>query len=392
MGQEMQLPDAFKGKQMSQAFANAGLNAAEDNLADGIGQSYGVVGYKGKVWSLRYRGQRHNIIRPDDGTPSAFLDVIILGQAKGKSKSYYKAYDPTTSDGDRPICSSIDGIVPDLDVVEKQCDSCVLCPKNIFKTNPQTGRKGRECTDYKRLAVLILPTQTTPILGQALLEPVFLRVPPASLTSLAVMGETMANQGFHYSSYITRITFDPNKAHPEMSFRPLQGLTDAEAPVILDLCKDTMVGRITGAEIAGLGLKAVQQAMAPAGAAATGLTAPAAPQTQQQGSSLAVVGSQQSATQAPQPTQATVSSGLGAALPATTTGQTPPAAADTSTSATSGTDTGLAGIASGGVTVAIQEGALTGLALPAATDAGEPEESDAELDAMIAAAIGAKAA
>ena len=35
----------------------AGLNPESESLADGIGQSYGIIGYKGKVWTLRYRGE-----------------------------------------------------------------------------------------------------------------------------------------------------------------------------------------------------------------------------------------------------------------------------------------------------------------------------------------------
>ena len=376
MGQELQLPDWAKGKQVAQAFA--GLNAQGDNLADGIGQSYGVIGYKGKVWSLRVRGERHNIIRPDDGTPSNFLDVIILGQAPQKSKSFYKKYDPNTSDGDRPICSSLDGVVPDSDVTAKQCDTCALCPRNVWKTDPTTGRKGRECTDYKRLAVLVLPTQTKPILGSPLMEPVFLRVPPDSLNSLAIMGEGMANQGYHYSSYITRITFDPNKAHPCMVFRPLQGLTDAEAPVILDLRSDATVGRITGGEVA---LASGTKQEAPPGAAATGLIA--AP-TQ---ASPAAAGGQ--ATPQPGPTPDTSSNGLGGAPAATTTGAVSQEKAAPSTSATSETGTGLVDTGFGGATSAAQQDtAPTGMAAPAANaDSGEPEDSDAALDAHIASLI-----
>lgn len=267
MGQEIVIPESFKQFKVPEAFK--ALGAADDNLSEGIGQSYGVVGYKGKVWSLRLRGQRHNILRPDDGTPSSYLDVIILGQAKQKSKSFYKAYDPNNSDGERPICSSIGGVTPDPDVTTKQAAACALCPRNEWKVNPQTGKKGRECTDYKRLAVLILPTQTKPLFGGVpLLEPVFLRVPPASLNSLAVMGDTMAGQGFHFSTYITRITFDPNESHPKMVFSPLQGLSDNEAPIILKMREDNQVGRIINGDVALS--EAGTEGLAPASATATG--------------------------------------------------------------------------------------------------------------------------
>lgn len=375
MGQELQLPDWAKGKQVAQAFA--GLNAQGDNLADGIGQSYGVVGYKGKVWSLRVRGERHNIIRPDDGTPSSFLDVIILGQAAQKSKSFYKKYDQDTSAGDRPICASMDGVVPDNDVTAKQSDTCALCPRNVWKTDPATGRKGRECTDYKRLAVLVLPTQTTPILGTPLMEPVFLRVPPDSLNALAIMGDGMANQGYHYSSYITRITFDPNKAHPCMVFRPLQGLTDAEAPVILDLRQDATVGRITGGELALTASKPVET-MEVISPPATGLTVGASKASQGGVGNL------------PRTTPDSTSSGLVSAQPAITTGETTQEKVAISTSPTTATTTGLVDTGFGGATNATQDTAPTNVATPAqasVADTGEPEDSDEALDAHIASLI-----
>jgi hypothetical protein len=246
MGQEIIVPDSFK-KMGRPAAAFAGLNPSDDNLSEGIGQSYGIIGYKGKVWSLRLRGERHNIVRPDDGTPSSYIDVIILGQAKQKSKSFYGVFDPNAA-GERPICSSIDGVTPDPDVQDQQNTNCATCKRNEWKVG-QNGKKQRECTDYKRLAVLILPTQTKPLLGAPLMEAVFLRVPPASLNSLAILGDTMSAQGFHYATYITRISFDPNEAHPKMVFQPLQGLTDQEAPIVLGLLKDPTVGRIVTGDV-----------------------------------------------------------------------------------------------------------------------------------------------
>lgn len=387
MGQELQLPDWAKGKKVSQAFQ--GLNAQSDSLADGIGQSYGVIGYKGKVWSLRVRGERHNIIRPDDGTPSNFIDVIILGQARVKSKSYYKKFDQSTSDGDRPICSSIDGVVPDLDVVHKESDTCALCPRNVWKRDAVTGRNGRECTDYKRLAVLVLPTQTAPILnGKPLMEPVFLRVPPDSLNSLAIMGEGMSNQGYHYSSYITRITFDPEKAHPCMVFRPLQGLTDGEAPVILDLRKDAAVDRITGGD------KTSPAVSEPTQDTATGLTVIEGGLTTKPVASPGVVGSlPQTAVPATNSvTQDTSSNGLASALVATKTGAAAPEKAATSTLGTTTTSTGLVDTGFGGATPATPTGAApTGspeaVVVSAQGDTGEAEESDEALDAHIASLI-----
>jgi hypothetical protein len=233
------------GAKPAAAFA-AALNSAEpESLADGIGSSYAIVGYKGKVWSLRHGGEKYIFTRPDDNSPTAHIDVIILRQARVKSKSYYGKYDPNASEGVRPICSSLDGIKPDDDVQEKQSDVCALCPRNVWKANAE-GKKMRECTDYKRLAVLILPGQTARLLGAPLMEPAFLRVPPASLQPLATYGKQLNDQGFHYSAVATRITFDPNEPHPKMVFQALQALTDAEAPVVLPMREDVQSLRITG--------------------------------------------------------------------------------------------------------------------------------------------------
>ena len=250
MGTELSIP--FAGQKPAAAFASL----PQESLAEGIGSSYGVIGYKGKVWSLRYRGERHTFIRPDDGTPSSYLDVIILRQAHNKAKSYYLSkeegggYQQEASEGKRPVCASLDGVTPDPDVMTRQADHCAICPRNVWKVNAE-GRKGRECTDYKRLAVLVLPTQTKAILGAPLMEPVFLRIPPDSLNDLAVFGEGMSGQGWHMSSFVTRISFDPEKSHPKMVFRPQQALTDAEAPVVLPLREDPMSFRITGEDQIG---------------------------------------------------------------------------------------------------------------------------------------------
>jgi hypothetical protein len=236
--------DFFKTSKPAAAFA--ALDPSE-SLAEGIGSSYGVIGYKGKVLTLRLRGEVKVFTRPDDGTPMGYLDVIILRAAKVKAKSYYLpgTFDEASSAGKRPICASIDGVTPDKDVLEKQSDACVLCPRNEWRTDAN-GKKSRECADYKRLAVLILPSQTTRLLGAPLLEPVFLRIPPASLNDLAVFGETMSGQGWPFSSFVTRISFDQTLSHPKFIFRALQGLGDAEAKVVLGMREEMQAKRITG--------------------------------------------------------------------------------------------------------------------------------------------------
>lgn len=271
-----QLPQNFA---VGDAFQALNAHANDDNLAEGIGQSYGVIGYKGKNWTLRYRGKIKPFIRPDDGTPASYIDVIILGSPAKKSKSYYPKYVPGQSDGERPICSSYLGDVPDADVTKQQSTSCALCPRNKWLTDP-TGRKSRECTDYKRLAVLIMPKISEALLGTPLLEPVFLRVPPDSLQALAQMGDFMGKQHLHYSAYVTRISFDQTKAHPSMIFTPQQGLSNDEAPVILGMRENPVVDRIMYGDLplGGVAAVAAANALNPANYQPTGLLAAVANQ------------------------------------------------------------------------------------------------------------------
>ena len=248
MGQELIDMSAFKGQKPAQAFGAIG---EQESLAEGIGSSYGILGYKGKVWTLRLRGEKYTFVRPDDGSPANHLDVIILRQAKNKSKSYYEKYDPSASEGMRPICASLNGVTPDDEVVNKQATACAICPRNAWRTNAD-GSKARDCTDYKRLAVLLLPSQSQQVLGAPLMEPVFLRIPPASLNNLATYGEQLTKMGWPYYAVVTRVKFDPNQPHPKMMFQPLQALTDAEAPVILPLREDQQSLRITGDDKHGM--------------------------------------------------------------------------------------------------------------------------------------------
>jgi hypothetical protein len=235
--------EPFKGKAPVGAFA--ALNPQAESLADGIGSSYGIIHYKGKTWTLALRGENYTFVRSDDGSPLAFLDVIILRQLPTKSKTFYPKGSWERGESGPPLCSSLDGVQPDAGVKEQQANACAICPRNEWKTSPD-GRKGRDCSDNKRLAVLVLPNLTKALLGAALMEPVFLRVPAASLNALARMGEDMAAQGWHYSSFITRIGFEMSAEFPKMTFTPLQGLTEKEAPIVLPMREDPQALRITG--------------------------------------------------------------------------------------------------------------------------------------------------
>lgn len=136
-----------------------------------------------------------------------------------------------------------------------------------------------------------------------------------------------------------------------MDFKPLQGLTDKEAPVILELRAHPTVGRITGGEVALSGPKQIQQMeVLPPGTAEAGL-------------SSTIGAASQIKTDAPLATKVSVQ----------------PATEEMSNQASlSIVDTGF-----GSATSAKD----TGNTVQTVSDTGEPEESDADLDARIASLI-----
>jgi hypothetical protein len=232
-------PEWMKTSRPAAAFAAL----PRDSLADGIGQSYGIIGYKGKIWSLRYQGQTKMFTRPDDGTQATFIDAVILKSASHISKSYYPLFEDGSSKP--PLCASLDGRRPDAGVAQKQSETCALCPRNEFKPAPN-GHKGKECKDYKRLAVLLMPYQTQPFYGQPLLEPVFLRVPSDSLQALGKYDTQLDQFNFPYQAVVTRIKFDLKAAHPKFIFEPIAKVKDEEAPHILELSTGDLAQRIIG--------------------------------------------------------------------------------------------------------------------------------------------------
>jgi hypothetical protein len=224
----------------------------DDSLADGIGVSYPLIKYKGKVWSLQYKGKNHIITDPTTGYASPFIDVVVLNGAGTKSKAYFENWEEGSHD--RPLCTSMDSIVPDEGVVAKQSETCGLCDRNKFHLNAK-GKNVRDCSDYKRLSVLVLPSITERILGFPLLEPIFLRVPGGSLTNLSEMDTQARMRGLKYWAFVTRIDFDPNESYPKMQFTGVKKLEAAERPAIEQLRADPRNAAVIGLSRSQGGMK-----------------------------------------------------------------------------------------------------------------------------------------
>lgn len=251
MSNEVIIPDDLPGGPAA-IFQEAGEQY--ERLGEGVGPGLSLIGIDGKSFYLRHGGQRYTLINPPknppteyDGLPAQYFDFVILRAATAPSHTWYKdAFKPGMSE--RPDCVSTDGIGPDDVSPDPQAELCQLCPRHEWKRQ-ENGRDGRECQDSLRLAILPMPALIKAVLGVPITTPCFLKIPAGSMKGLAEFGEQM-NQRFGGNSplcsFVTRITFSPEKKHPQFVYRLQRWLDADEAKTILELRKDPMAFRILG--------------------------------------------------------------------------------------------------------------------------------------------------
>jgi hypothetical protein len=225
--------------QVADAFRHLDPN---QKLAEGITGGFSRIGMKGKVWKLIHQGETYYFIRDDDGTNLPYLDVVFVGVNPRTSKLYYPPNTYTEDAANPPTCASTDGVKPDNGVAIPQSKFCNGCTHNEWLPN----RGGKECQDHKRTAVILLPyMRTKPALPEPLLEPVFLKIPPASLKSFKSYSDHLNARSAHFASVITRVTFDPTKQF-QLNFAVKQPLTNAEGPLVLPLLEDPQTRNLIG--------------------------------------------------------------------------------------------------------------------------------------------------
>lgn len=222
---------------VSSVFAGA---AVEDDLSSGIQTSFGIIGYKGKVWSIRYRGENENLMRDDGDGPRNSIEVVIIKASPHVAKVWYETGYVDGSNA-APDCFSNDGIGPDAASAKPQCSNCAECPMNAWGSRiTEAGKQGKACSDSKRLAVVPLGDLENSVYG----GPMLLRVPAASLNDLSMYGRKMNQMGYPYYSIATRIAFDPAEAYPKFQLSAVRPLNDEEGGLIMAMRDDFAVKRI----------------------------------------------------------------------------------------------------------------------------------------------------
>ena len=203
------------------------------DLTGGVVAGFPTISYRGKVWRIRKGGEETNYLN-EEGEAVQSLDVVLVKAHNKPSKIFYdKAFEEGSVEA--PRCWSANGDTPDIGVVNPIAANCAACPNNIWgsKINKDTGKKGRACADARRIAVVSMAeleekgTEATKCL---------LRIPPASLVPLKEYAEKVLKpKGIPYFALVTRLGFDTEKAHPQITFKPKRFLTEDEARAILTI-------------------------------------------------------------------------------------------------------------------------------------------------------------
>lgn len=234
MSQAIVVPDTFSGP-VSAVFQ--GMQAGDD-LSGGVGGGYGLIKFKGKVWSIQHNGATQVLMRPDGDGPRGSIDVVILKANAILSKTFYENGYVDGSDAP-PDCASANGIVPDQGVPKRQSPVCVTCPKNAWGSAPNGG-KGKACGDHRRMAVVPMADLRNEHFG----GPLLLRCPAASLQDMAAFDDRYKAIGYPYFTMAIKIGFDAAESYPKFTFAAIRPLNDAEGAIVLEMRNSDTVARV----------------------------------------------------------------------------------------------------------------------------------------------------
>lgn len=194
-------------------------DSAGELVGNNPGGGFPVISIKGKVFHITRGDERTLVTKPGEDDPAASIEVVVVKANPNNSKVYY-ANGYVEGNTDKPTCYSNNGIAPEDDAQEPQSKKCAACAHNQWGARiTDSGKKGKACSDSRRLAIATVDTPGDPML---------LRVPAASLKSLVDYGKQLAARGIPHEAVVTKIGFDYSVAHPALTFKPIGLIGDAE--------------------------------------------------------------------------------------------------------------------------------------------------------------------
>ncbi len=202
---------------------HAAVSAHQSILSNLPTGSWQKISYAGSKWAL--------ISAEGDKTYTGTmeLDIILVRANPNISKRYYEgAYDPN-NEGTAPDCWADNGQGPGARVPDPVSKVCATCDLNKWGSNVGvSGKPTKACSDVKRMAVLVFAPNKAA--GERVLLPGCweLDVPGASLRNLAAYAKETEANGAAVTMVVTRLTFVPEANFPQLAFRALDWVSQAE--------------------------------------------------------------------------------------------------------------------------------------------------------------------
>lgn len=233
------------------AYLTSGVRRADINNDIAVGAAFPTMSIKGMKFTIARDGVRKVLTKPDDPDEVAQNIGVVIVRANMNSKVFYlKKYAEGDSEGARPDCYSYDGVAPSPNSPNPQAKKCSICPNNVWGSRVGDGdkpadgseKKGKACSDNARLAISA-PDK---------LEPMLLRVPPASLKALREAAKIMSQRKLDYNMVLMKIGFDRDAPSPKLTFKPVGLLDDGTYQEVNALYDEDTVRSIVGAEDHGV--------------------------------------------------------------------------------------------------------------------------------------------
>jgi hypothetical protein len=218
---------------MPSVFAGRSLPDMNKAAQQGLQASFAVIGYKGRNWRIKYRGN-DELLRDASNRPLSELEVVIVGISPHISKQFYnKRYQE--GDAAPPDCFSVKGDRPDPASPDLQCPTCAACPQNVWGSRiTDSGKKAKACQDSRRIAVVPYGD----IANEAYGGPMLLRIPPMSLANLAKYTNKLDRYGAQPYMVRTMLRFDYDVAYPLIVFQEVAWLDEDAAHAVAEVIEE----------------------------------------------------------------------------------------------------------------------------------------------------------
>lgn len=234
----------FNNESALPAYLSADASFLDINKEVVRAQGFPTLSIKGMKFTITKDGVKRIVTKPDDDDEVAqHLGVVFL-RANMNAKTFYaKKYEEGESDNTRPTCYSQDGVEPSSNAAEPQAKKCALCPQNQWGSKvSDAGKEGKNCQDNARIAVSAPDN----------LDPMLLRVPPASLKPLREMLKVIAARKVPYNAVVVKVGFDRESPSPKLTFKPVGLMDDKGYGAVRDMYDSETVRAIVGLDDFGM--------------------------------------------------------------------------------------------------------------------------------------------